>query len=302
VRDMRGMDKPCYTATSTYLTGDASQITALLPDQHFAAVVTSPPYWARRRYTNDDAEIGVGALQTYLEELVGVFRALHPKLRDDGVMWVNIGDTATGSGGSGGDYVSGVRRNQPRYRQGSSGLAPMQWASVPHRFAHLMQQDGWLLRGEVIWDKGRRRPEDLRHARRFGESHEYVFMFVKSRRYGFDPEALTEKGSVWHIDPERSKTGHLAPMPLELAERCLAPVTAPGPVLDPFAGSGTTLLAAQAAGRCGVGVDLDPRNLEVARARGVDIHEDACIRCVRITRSKGEQVAHATSQKPHERR
>ncbi len=257
------------TASSVYLTGDAKAGLPCLPHQHFAAVVTSPPYWGRRRYTSDEDEIGVGALDTYLQDLTDVFNLVTPTLRDDGLLWVNLGDTAVGSGGSGGDYSRGFRRGQPMYRQGPSALASMQWASVPHRFAHMMQEHGWLLRGEVVWDKGRRRPEDLRHARRFGESHEYVFMFAKTRSYGFDPSQLTEHGSVWHIPPERAGTGHLAAMPLELAQRCLAPVSAPGPVLDPFAGAGTTLLAAQEAGRQGVGIDLDPENPARAAARGV---------------------------------
>jgi site-specific DNA-methyltransferase (cytosine-N4-specific) len=247
--------------------GDAKLAHPHIKDGSVAAVITSPPYWARRRYTDDGLELGVGALQEYLVDLVGVFETLRSKLHDEGLLWVNIGDTASGSGGSGGDYAKGCRAGKPKYRQGASGLPPMQWASVPHRFAHLMQEHGWLLRAEVIWDKGMCRPEDLGHVRRPGESHEYVFMFAKGRKYGFDASKLAERGSVWHMSPQRGRTGHQAPMPLELANRCLGPVTAPGAVLDPFAGSGTTLVAAVADSRQAIGVDLDARNAELIRYR-----------------------------------
>lgn len=260
---------PCLAHHSTPMLaiGDASELHDHLCDESLAAIVTSPPYWARRRYTTDDLELGVGALCQYITELVGVFESLKPKLHHEGLLWVNIGDTASGSGGAGGDYSSGSRAGKPRYRQGSSGLPGMQWASVPHRFAHMMQDRGWLLRSEIIWDKGQTRPEDLNHVRRCGESHEFVFMFAKGRSYGFDPSKLQERGSVWHIRPETRRTGHQAPMPLELARRCVAPVTAPGVVLDPFAGSGTTMVAAVEVGRAALGCDLDPNNADLVAKR-----------------------------------
>lgn len=248
--------------------GDASVLARQLADNTFAAIATSPPYWARRRYTDDPRETGLGDLDQYLEGLTSLFRTLRNTLVDDGVLWVNIGDTASGSGGAGGDYsASGSRSGQRSYRQGRSGLTRGQWASVPHRLAHKLMDDGWLLRSTIVWDKGQRRREPLGHCHRPGESHEYVFMFTKRVNCGFNPSLLTEDGSVWHVKPAKTRNGHVAPMPLELANRMLEAVTAIGPVLDPFAGSGTTLEAAALNDRDSVGFDLDTSNICRVRER-----------------------------------
>jgi site-specific DNA-methyltransferase (cytosine-N4-specific) len=239
-----------------------------LSDESVGVVVTSPPYWGRRRYTARDDELGTEDLDDYLERLVEIFAALRPKLCSDAVVWLNLGDTSSGSGGSGGDYgPSGSRSRHLRYRQGRSGLGRMQWCSVPHRVVHELQSDGWLLRSAVVWDKTHRRPEPLSHVRRPGESHEYVFMLTASVRYGFDPAALVEQGSVWHVGVDRSRTGHPAPMPVALARRCIEPCTSPGLVLDPFAGSGAVLAAAAELQRDSVGIDFDAAAFTAARAR-----------------------------------
>jgi site-specific DNA-methyltransferase (cytosine-N4-specific) len=248
---------------------------ATLDPNSVSCVITSVPYWGRRRYTDRDDEIGTGDLDRYLGELGEVFDALVPVLRDDAVVWVNVGDSAAGSGGSGGDYSpSGSRAGQRPYRQGRSGIQAGQWCSAPHRLVHILQDRGWLLRSEVIWDKGRRRREPLAHVRRPGESHEYVFMLTRSKSYGFNHEKLTETGSVWHIAPERSRTGHVAPMPVELARRCLEVCPGPGLVLDPFAGSGAVLAAASGLGRACVGIDFDPTALVSAQVRMSELEVD----------------------------
>lgn len=253
---------------SVYLTTDVRRGLAGLPEGSASCIVTSPPYWGRRCYTGGENEVGLGDFDTYLGDLLGVFAASVRVLRPEGVLWLNLGDTAAGSGGSGGDYrPGGCYEHRPRYRQGRAPVARGQWASVPHRLAHALQDAGWLLRSEVIWDKGFRRPESLAHARRPGESHEVIFLFSRSHRYRFDAGRLREQGSVWHVAPDRSASGHQAPMPLEIAERCVLPSVAPGFVLDPFAGSGTTLLAAQRLGRFSVGLDFDPVAASIARRR-----------------------------------
>ena len=180
-------------------------------------------------------------------------RILHP----EGLLWMNIGDTASGSGGAGGDYNRGGSKDgKPRYRQGKTDRSPMQWLNVPHRVLEIFVDSGWLYRSCITWDKSNLRPEDLRHARRPGISHEFIFMLAKDRNHRFFEGRLVERGSVWHFPPAR-RSKHLAPFPAELPARCIPLSTQPGDwVLDPFAGSGTTCEVAQKLGRNSVGVDL----------------------------------------------
>lgn len=227
-------------------------------DGTFDAIITSPPYFGLRVYGDSDDEIGKGSLVKYLKDMWDVGVEMQRVLKDDGVLWVNIGDTASGSGGAGGDYNKGGRQEgRPKWRQGASGLAPKQWCNVPARLSILYQDMGWLLRAEVTWDKERLRPESLDHVRRPGVSSEKIFMFSKTPNYKFDPQGLLEKGSVWHFPPESAPRSHLAPFPIELPRRCLLCSTEPGDkILDPFAGRGTTLQAAAMYGRVGYGLDL----------------------------------------------
>ena len=231
-------------------------------DNTFHAIITSPPYWGLRIYGDDsENEIGRGSLSEYLDDMYAVGLEMQRVLRDDGVLWVNIGDTASGSGGAGGDYNKGGRQHgRPKWKQGKSGLPPKQWCNVPSRLSVMYQDLGFLLRAEVTWDKERLRPESLDHVRRPGVSSEKIFMFTKTDKYRFYPDGLIEKGSVWHFPPESAPRSHLAPFPLELPRRCMLCSTKKGDlVLDPFAGRGTTLKAAAICGRVGYGIDIYPQ-------------------------------------------
>lgn len=235
--------------------GDARAIPE--PDGKFHCIVTSPPYYALRHYGTDDAEIGKGDVEQYLADMAACAREWHRVLADDGLLWLNIGDTASGSGGAGGDYnKGGAKEGRPRYRQGRVDRDPMQWLNIPHRVVETFVDEGWLYRSCVTWDKNSLRPEDLRHARRPGLSHEFIFMFAKTRGHRFFHENLAERGSVWHFPPAR-RVKHQAPFPMELPLRCIPLSTRPGEwVLDPFVGSGTTMAAAEKLGCHSVGVDL----------------------------------------------
>ena len=130
---------------------------------------------------------------------------------------------------------------------------------VPERVALALIEDGWLLRSKVTWDKGRTRPESLAHVRRPGIQSESLFMLTTQMDYVFHHEELVERGDVWHFGPVSGRRTHQAPFPLELPMRCIKVSSNPGDlVLDPFAGSGTTLRAAQATGRRAYGIDLYP--------------------------------------------
>jgi site-specific DNA-methyltransferase (cytosine-N4-specific) len=250
--------------------GDALDALAGLPDDYFATVITSPPYWGLRTYGNDEREIGKGDLNGYLDALAAVFTEVRRVLRPDGVLWLNIGDTSSGSGGSGGDYLKGGRKaGQTGYRQGDTGgLARMQWANIPERLTIRLQDGGWLLRSKIVWNKGRVRPEDPNHVRRPGVQWEPIFMLTKTRDYQFWPERLTENGDVWNVSQLPRSGGHVAAFPDELVERCLLPSTTEGDVvLDPFVGSGTTLAVANQHGRHAVGIELVEGNLNIVRSR-----------------------------------
>lgn len=261
-----------------WIVADVMEGLSLIAPGSLRAIITSVPYWGRRRYTNDPREIGVGSLAAYLDALVRVFATAREKLHVEGTCWLNIGDTAVGSGGAGGDYNKGGSKfGQLKYRQGVAGGIPRgQWADVPHRLLHRLQEIGWYNRMTVIWDKQVPRAEDLGHVRRPGEQAEYVFML--SRRpsgYRFYEDRLVERGNVWNIRAGGDGSGHVAPFPEELVERCLLPSTDPlDVVLDPFAGSGTTLAVAAAHGRSGIGIDFDPTNVDRA-ARRVGAHGTA---------------------------
>lgn len=228
-------------------------------DQSVDCIVTSPPYWGLRLYGNNgQVEIGQRDLDVYIKELLIATEECWRILKDDCLLWLNIGDTASGSGGAGGDYnKGGSKAGKPKYKQGISGLPSTQWCLVPSRVAVALQAQGWLVRQWVTWDKERLRAEDLRHARRPGVSSEVILMLAKSPKHRFYPERLAERGNVWHFPPRTEGPKHLAPFPVELVERCVLPSTEPGDlVFDPFLGSGTTVRAAIRHQRRGAGVDL----------------------------------------------
>lgn len=244
------------------------------------ACVTSPPYWGLRRYGDHPDELGTEDLHAYLSRLVEVFREVRRVLRADGLAWVNVADTAAGSGGAGGDYgPSGRRAGYSGYRQARptiwrktrvygevelSGLDGAQWCNVPGRLVSALQDDGWRLRAWITWAKTTTtgapllRPENLAHANRPGVSSEVILLLAPGMaRSVFDPSGLVEAGDVWHFPPARGSSGHPAPFPDELARRCILPSTRRGDlVVDPFHGSGTTGRVARQLGRRDAGVDL----------------------------------------------
>lgn len=170
-----------------------------LPDRHFHACITSPPYFGLREYGDDEREIGGEAtLDEYVEEMVGVGREVRRVLRDDATWWLNLGDgyAHTGrSGGVKGDRWRGYSVREEgdsggwkNFRTAPPGVPRKGLLGAPWRVALALQADGWILRAACPWIKSACMPESVRD--RPSVSHEYVFLLAKSRRYFWDADAV----------------------------------------------------------------------------------------------------------------
>ena len=186
------------------LTGDCRETLKTLGDGTVQCVVTSPPYWGLRDY-GVGGQIGLeGTPDEYVAKMVEVFREVRRVLRDDGVCWLNLGDSyATSSpvgwrdgDGRGGGIHGGhetpegsfTRRSRPNPKV--HGLKPKDLVGIPWRVAFALQADGWWLRQDVIWSKGNPMPEPVTD--RCTRSHEYLFMLTKRERYFYDADAIRE--------------------------------------------------------------------------------------------------------------
>lgn len=244
--------------------GDARDLHFLAPGS-VACVVTSPPYQGLADYeSGDDREIGRGSLDEYIHDMLAVGEELHRVTDDRAVWWLNIGDSFAGSGGAGGDYNRGGKRDGiAKFRPGSSGLPGPQQILVPHRVALALQAEGWLVRKWITWDQGGVLPEDPRHVRRPLRQSEVIIMLTKGRDHRWNPEAQRSigLGDVWVFPRERSREKRgLRAFPPELPRRCIMLSTEPGDVvLDPFGGSGTTVAVAESLDRIGWDVELKDR-------------------------------------------
>lgn len=239
-------------------------------------VVTSPPYWGQRDYEVDE-QIGVEPIYVeYLRELGTALGEVHRVLRDDGTLWLNLGDSfntrtvirpsahQAGFGHSNDSITRSWKENVSagyvRYSSGQPGLKEKDLAGLPWRVALDLQQRGWYLRCDVIWSKPFGAPENTKD--RPSRTHEYLFLLSKSRRYAYVKPDPPNTRSVWEIAPGRGPMNS-AVFPDELVRRCLSLTTRPGDtVLDPFAGTGTVARVATEMGRQAVVSDLRPCHYE----------------------------------------
>ncbi|HEY1188793.1 MAG TPA: site-specific DNA-methyltransferase, partial [Gemmata sp.] len=193
----------------TILTGDCRDVLPTLPERSVQCCVTSPPYFGLRDY-NVDGQIGLErTVEEYVAQMVAVFRAVRRVLADDGVLWLNLGDSyaaqrggthqpaETLAGGRGGKTESGDRVNRGRFdgynptRNASAiGFKHKDLIGIPWRVAFALQADGWWLRSDCIWSKPNPMPESVTD--RPTRSHEYVFLLTKSARYFYDADAVRE--------------------------------------------------------------------------------------------------------------
>ncbi len=178
------------------LIGDCRDVLRSLPEGSVDCCVTSPPYWGLRDYGVDGQ---LGNERTYLEyvaHMVEVFREVRRVLRDDGTLWLNLGDcyaTDTKWGGSSGEKNGDQGGGARRERKLTTGLKPKDLVGIPWRVAFALQDDGWYLRSDIIWHKPNPMPESVRD--RPTKAHEYLFLLSKSERYYYDAEAAAEKST-----------------------------------------------------------------------------------------------------------
>jgi len=263
------------------LVGDCLDILPTLEEQSVHTCITSPPFWGLRDYQMVE-QLGLEETpEEYVANMVQVFSEVKRVLKNNGTLWLNLGD---------------------------SYGKEKQLAGIPWRVAFALQADGWYLRQDIIWHKPNPMPEPVTD--RCTKAHEYIFLLTKSKKYYYDHVAIKEtstcpqdkrrplgsegawqmdgrkqgengggkpyehdttkknKRSVWTVTPKAFKGAHFAVFPTELITPCvLAGCPKGGIVLDPFAGAGTSGLVAKRLG-CGfVGIELNPEYAEMARTR-----------------------------------
>ena len=170
-----------------------------LPDGIADMCVTSPPYYGLRDY-GCEGQIGLEETpEAYIERLVAVFREVWRVLRDDGTLWVNIGDSYAGSGKGGQSNEKRSENWQPQYgNKGKTyGLKPKDLIGIPWMLAFALRADGWYLRQDIIWHKPSPMPESVTD--RCTKAHEYIFLLSKSARYYFNNEAIREPCSPANV-------------------------------------------------------------------------------------------------------
>lgn len=291
----------------TLLHGDALTEARTLEAGSVQTIVTSPPYFGLRDY-GEDGQIGAEqSVHEYVARMVELFREVRRVLSDDGTLWLNLGDSYANDGkwggSSGGKHVSALHGASGIGRaKVTTGLPPKSLIGVPWRVAFALQDDGWILRSDIIWAKPNPMPESVTD--RPTKSHEYLFLFSKNSNYYYDADAIaedakkgdagsrfggskygdddsaqsrTKSGNVYEPDGKRNKRtvwtvptvpfpgSHFAVYPPDLIRPCILAGSRPGDtVLDPFSGSGTTGQVAAFEGRKYIGIDLNREYLDLS--------------------------------------
>lgn len=279
-RRMRVRSEPVETipkldlSRCTFITGEALAELRKMKSQSVSVIVTSPPYWpAKRNYGG----FGIGfepTLEEYIVALIAIFSEARRVMKDGGIMWIVIDDSY-----SGGDLLF-----------------------IPTRLAMALQDDGWICRAEIVWDKGVMGRKEL-VTNRPRRNFEKVLMFTKQAQYFYDLDPAREPlsrpfttpgkhkaglnrrdgnrdfrvysnpmgrigGSVWHIPPVSYRGKHPGTFPSQLVRRMLAASCDENAiVLDPMGGAGTVALVALQMGFRAITIDLNPDYTEEARHR-----------------------------------
>lgn len=183
------------------ITGDTLHVLKTIESASVDCCITSPPYYGLRDY-GVEGQIGLEETpEEYIGKLVEIFREVRRVLKDDGTLWLNIGDSYAGSGkGRMGDGTPsrGSSKSRDYLREAGGTLTATRIESckrkdligIPWAVAFALRQDGWYLRQDIIWSKPNAMPESVKD--RCTKSHEYIFLFSKQPKYFFDYEAIKE--------------------------------------------------------------------------------------------------------------
>lgn len=185
--------------TVRILQGESRERLRELPDRSVHCCVSSPPYFGLRDY-GVTGQMGLEATpDEFVAGMVEVFREVRRVLRDDGTLWLNLGDSYVG-GGRGGNPPDSPHKKQAtsagslsvqhRKIEPTDALGSKQLLGIPWRVAFALQSDGWYLRQDIIWSKPNPMPESVRD--RCTKAHEYLFLLSKGPRYYFDQKAISE--------------------------------------------------------------------------------------------------------------
>lgn len=187
--------------------GDCLEVLKTLPEKSVQTCVTSPPYWGLRDY-GVDGQLGLEKTpDEYVAKMVAVFREVRRVLKDDGTLWLNLGDSYAGNGAfsqSATDAdirhatVGALLDKAQRRVGGVNGLKPKDLVGIPWRVAFALQADGWWLRQDIIWHKPNPMPESVTD--RCTKAHEYIFLLSKAERYFYDADAVKEKATQSTIE------------------------------------------------------------------------------------------------------
>jgi len=281
-----------------------------IDDNSIQCVITSPPYWGLRDY-GVEGQIGLEPTpEDYVNNLIKVFSEVKRVLRQDGTIWLNLGDSYYGSGRGHNCEQSRGKYTEGQYASASSALnivdktakhkflKPKDLCGIPFRVAFALQERlGLYLRQAIIWQKPNAMPSSV--SDRPTTDYEFIFLLSKSDDYYYQPQKentqakvieprmMTERRdvynakysknngvkrsmfrnqrAVWSINTEPYPEAHFAVFPEELPERCIkAGCPEGGIVLDPFMGSGTTLMVAKKLNRKSIGIELNKDYIQIA--------------------------------------
>ena len=254
--------------------GDCLTLVERLPDESVDMLVTSPPYWGQRTSAGTGVEDDPRA---YIAALAAIFRAFKPKLKREGIVWINLGDAYNtpvnwrledrtySSLGPAKDGLNPENSayTKPRAKRKAFIEKTVPWLqygnllALPYRLIEALCDDGYLFRGEVVWRKRNAMPEG--RCRRPHRQHESIYLRAKQEDHAF--RVTPPVGSVWEFGNEKiDGLAHFSRFPEELPRRCVDAYGKTGPdvvILDPFSGSGTTGFAAMKLG-CSSGSRRSP--------------------------------------------
>ena len=198
---------------ATILVGDVLERMSEIADGSVQCCVTSPPYWGLRDY-GSEGQLGLESTpEAYVENMVAVFREVRRVLADDGVCWLNLGDTYAGNNSRASNNGRAGFGN-PREAVVSripDGLKSKDLVGIPWRVAFALQADGWWLRQDIIWHKPNPMPESVTD--RCTKAHEYLFMLTKNGRYYFDNDAVKEEAKTAPALRDKHGEGYQADYP-----------------------------------------------------------------------------------------